>query len=32
MSAQVRVVLLLLQLAAIAVGIWLGVVIFNASS
>ena len=32
MSATTRVVLLLLQAAAIAVGIWLGVVIFNAAS
>ena len=32
MTATVRVVLLLLQVAAIAVGIWLGVVIFNAAS
>jgi hypothetical protein len=32
MSATMRVVLLLLQAAAIAVGIWLGVVIFNAAS
>jgi hypothetical protein len=32
MTATVRVLLLVLQIAAIAVGIWLGVVIFNASS
>jgi hypothetical protein len=32
MSTNMRVVLLLLQVAAIAVGIWLGVVIFNAGS
>jgi hypothetical protein len=32
MTATVRVILLLLQAAAIAVGIWIGVVIFNASS
>jgi hypothetical protein len=32
MTATVRVILLVLQLAAIAVGIWLGVVIFNAAS
>jgi hypothetical protein len=31
-TAGVRVLLLVLQLAAIAVGIWLGVVIFNAAS
>ena len=32
MTATVRVILLLLQATAIAVGIWIGVVIFNASS
>ena len=32
MTARVRVVLLLLQVAAIAVGIWLGAVIWNAVS
>ena len=32
MTATVRVVLLVLQIAAIAVGVWLGVVIFNAAS
>jgi len=32
MTATVRVLLLVLQVVAIAVGIWLGVVIFNAGS
>jgi hypothetical protein len=31
-TSNLRIVLLLLQVAAIAVGIWLGVVIFNAAS
>ena len=32
MTSTVRVLLLTLQVVATAVGIWLGVVIFNASS
>ena len=32
MSASMRILLLFLQAVAIAVGIWLGVVIFNAAS
>ena len=32
MTASMRVLLLVLQAAAIAVGIWLGVVIWNAAS
>ncbi len=32
MTTSMRVFLLALQIAAIAVGIWLGTVIFNASS
>ena len=32
MTTTVRALLLVLQIAAIAVGIWLGVVIFNAAS
>lgn len=32
MTAGFRALLLLLQVAAIAAGIWLGVVIFNAAS
>jgi hypothetical protein len=32
MTATVRVLLLVAQIAAIAAGIWLGVVIFNAAS
>jgi hypothetical protein len=32
MTTPVRIVLLLLQVAAIAIGIWLGVVVWNAVS
>ena len=32
MTTQVRVILLLLQVVGIAVGIWLGVVVWNAVS
>ncbi len=32
MTTQMRVVLLLLQVVAIAVGIWLGVIVWNAVS
>jgi hypothetical protein len=32
MTTQLRVVLLLLQVVAIAVGIWLGVIVWNAVS
>ena len=32
MNTQLRVVLLLLQAVAIAVGIWLGVIVWNAVS
>ncbi len=32
MTTQLRVILLLLQVVAIAVGIWLGVIVWNAVS
>ena len=32
MTTQMRVILLLLQVAAIAIGIWLGVIVWNAVS
>ena len=32
MTTQLRVILLLLQVAAIATGIWLGVIVWNAVS
>ena len=32
MTTQLRVILLLLQVVAIAIGIWLGVIVWNAVS